>query len=86
MIILIIVLQYRLWFGESNVVDANNIKDLIAEQKAENVKLDTRNRQLYAQISNLSNENASEEIEGRARNNLGMIKEGETFFLLVNEK
>lgn len=86
MIILIIALQYRLWFGESNVVDANNIKDLIAEQKAENIKLDTRNRELYAQIKNLSNENSSEEIEGRARNNLGMIKDGETFFLLVNEK
>ncbi len=46
--------------------------------------LEYRNRILRAEIAELKE--GLESIEEKARSELGMIKEGETFFLLVNRK
>ena len=82
-IIMIIALQFRLWSGEGSVPKIYELNNLIEKQSQNNNILKVRNLEMYAQLENLSNENESKEIEGIARNNLGLIKNDETFFIIV---
>jgi cell division protein FtsB len=82
--ILLLLLQYRLWFGKNSVPDYYVLQDEISRQQQANDKLIQRNKLLYADTDDLKL--GVEAIEERARNELGMIKEGETFFRIVPEK
>ena len=82
--ILLLLLQYRLWFGKNSVPDYYVLQDEIRRQQQANDKLIQRNKLLYADTDDLKL--GVEAIEERARNELGMIKEGETFFRIVPEK
>jgi len=75
------LLQYRLWFGKNSVPDYYALKDDVARQELANGKLKQRNKLLYADTDDLKL--GLEAIEERARNELGMIKENETFFRLI---
>ncbi len=79
--IFFIMLQYRLWFGKNSVPDYLALKADMVRQQADNEKLNQRNKVLYADIDDLKS--GVEAIEERARNELGMIKSGETFFRLI---
>ncbi|WP_166252504.1 septum formation initiator family protein [Marinobacter salicampi] len=82
MVVLVLLLQVRLWAGEGSFAQVWSLEDTIATQRAENAELGVRNERLYAEVRNLrSGEGA---IEERARINLGLIAEGETFFLVVD--
>lgn len=81
LIILLLLLQYRLWFGKNSVLDYNALKEQVTKQLAENKTLKQRNKILYADIGDLKV--GQEAIEERARNELGMIKENETFFRII---
>jgi len=83
LIALVLVLQYRLWFGEGSLEQVAQLKREIAKQEAENTRLEERNRILMAQIEDLRH--GLESIEEKARQDMGMIKEGETFYLIVDE-
>ncbi len=74
-------LQYRLWFGEANVIEVMELRDQIEAQIAENERLQMRNRQLEAEVTDLKDGLSA--IEERARSGQGMVKEGETFYQLV---
>ena len=82
--ILLVLLQYRLWFGKNSVPDYYVLQDEINRQQQANDKLIQRNKLLYADTDDLKL--GVEAIEERARNELGMIKEGETFFRIIPEK
>lgn len=62
-------------------MDARQLQSELAEQRTENEKLLTRNRALQAEVEDLKKGLAA--IEERAREDLGMIQEGETFFQIV---
>ncbi|MEA1082427.1 septum formation initiator family protein [Marinobacter qingdaonensis] len=81
MIVLILLLQVRLWVGEGSFAQVWALEQSIAEQREENAELATRNERLYAEVRNLRNEQSA--VEERARMNLGLIREDETFFLVV---
>lgn len=81
MVILILLLQVRLWVGEGSFAQVWTLEQSIAEQREENNKLSARNERLYAEVRNLRNEQGA--VEERARMNLGLIHEDETFFLVV---
>ncbi|SFR61407.1 cell division protein FtsB [Marinobacter gudaonensis] len=81
MVVVILLLQVRLWVGEGSFAQVWALEKAIAEQKAENAELATRNERLYAEVRNLRNEQGA--VEERARMNLGLIREDETFFLVV---
>tara|TARA_B110000467_G_C18134105_1_gene375003 strand:- start:335 stop:658 length:324 start_codon:yes stop_codon:yes gene_type:complete len=81
LLIILALLQYRLWFGKNSVPDYLALKDSLAHQQATNEKLTQRNKLLYADTDDLKL--GHEAIEERARNELGMIKENETFFRLI---
>lgn len=78
LVILLIFLQYKLWFEQSGVRGYINLKEEIAEQTQENQQLDEKNQALEKQITNLKQGHAK--LEEDARNELGMIKQGETFY------
>jgi len=80
---LLIGLQYRLWVGEGSFAELAGLRDKIAEQAAQNQRLQERNEKLRAEVMDLKQ--GLEAIEERARSELGMIREGETFFQLVGE-
>lgn len=79
--VLILLLQVRLWVGEGSFAQVWSLEQTIATQRAENATLAARNERLYAEVRNLSAGKGA--IEERARLNLGLIAEGETFFLVV---
>ncbi len=78
-----LVLQFKLWFGEGGIVDVHRIKQSVAVQQAENLILRQRNAVLEAEVNDLKNGQAA--IEERARLDLGMIKDDETFYLVTGK-
>ncbi len=81
LLIFFMLLQYRLWFGKNSVPDYLALEEEVQRQQLDNDKLKQRNKLLYADTDDLKS--GVEAIEERARNELGMIKEGETFFRLI---
>lgn len=77
------MLQYRLWFGKYSISDYVLVKQDVADMRSQNAKLIQRNNLLKADIQDLKT--GMEAIEERARNELGLIKEGETFYRILPE-
>ncbi len=81
--ILFLVLQYEFWFSKGGAVSAWRLKQNIAVQQQNNKKVQKSNLALVADIKDLKSGNQS--IEERARNELGMVKKGETFYQVVGK-
>lgn len=79
--VLLVLLQYPLWFGSGSVAEIHRLRGDIASQQVENARLRERNQALEAEVVDLkSGVNA---IEERARMDLGMIHKGETFYQVI---
>ncbi|MET1218326.1 MAG: cell division protein FtsB [Glaciecola sp.] len=74
-------LQYRLWFGKNSIPDYWQLHAEVQQRIEQNAKLKQRNSLLKADIDDLKI--GIDAIEERARNELGLIKEGETFYRIV---
>ena len=81
--LLLLILQYKLWFGDGNMREVWELQTTIEKQESENKKLRDRNVALEAEVKDLKQ--GLEAIEERARNELGMIKKDETFYQIVEE-
>jgi len=81
LIVLLIMLQYRLWLGDKSFADSIHLQEQIKLQQASNAQLVARNQVLREEINDLRS--GTEAVEERARNELGMVMEGETFFRVV---
>lgn len=81
--IALVALQFRLWVGEGSIGHVVQLNREISQQSAENDRLKARNNLLAAEVSALKT--GTDGIEARARHQMGMIKEGETFFMIVEE-
>ncbi|MEC7158043.1 MAG: septum formation initiator family protein, partial [Pseudomonadota bacterium] len=73
---LLILIQFKLWFGEGSIREYFTLKETIESQKVRNESLIKRNNRMIQDIQNLKNDGKG--IEEVARKELGMIKEGET--------
>ena len=82
MILLILGLQCRLWFGEGSFAEVWRLKKNVQEQVELNQQLTVRNSRLDAEVLDLKS--GYEVIEERARGELGMIGQEETFFMVVS--
>jgi len=80
--LLLLGLQSRLWIGEGSYAERARLQQEIIRQTQENERLRERNRLLAVHVDNLKT--GHEVIEERARHDLGMIKQGETFFMLLD--
>lgn len=83
LLLVIIAMQYRLWFGEGSLSHHVQLKREIEKQRQENALLKESNKTLAAQVTALKV--GSDAIEARARQDMGMIKKGETFFMIIDE-
>ena len=82
--LLFLILQYDLWIGEGSLRTVWRLKQDITVQKEENKKISQRNESLLAEVKDLKK--GDDAIEERARNELGMIKKGETYIQVVTDK
>ena len=77
LLILIAALQYRLWLGDGSIREYREIITRIEELKQEGERRRIRNAAVAADVRDLRE--GTEAVEERARQELGMIKPGETF-------
>lgn len=78
---ILLALQWPLWFGENSWRDVRELRDIRDQQERENADLRMRNRALEAEVEDLRS--GTEAVEERARRDLGMIREDEVFFFLI---
>ena len=76
------LVQARLWLPEDGLREVWRLKDLIAERTLENRELAERNAALEGEVQDLKQGLAA--AEERARADLGMIAEGETFYQITD--
>ncbi|GAB1266362.1 septum formation initiator family protein [Aurantivibrio infirmus] len=77
-------LQYRLWVGEGSIAEVVNLNQQITLQQSEIERLQEQNRVLALEVSELKT--GVRTLESRARTEMGMIKEGETFILVLDDE
>jgi cell division protein FtsB len=81
LLLLLLYLQYRLWFGDGSLQEVWELHREVEAQRVENLQLRERNAALEAEVRDL--QQGLDAIEEHAREDLGMVKEGETFYQLV---
>lgn len=77
-LLLIAQFQYRIWIGDGSVAEIDAYQQRLDDLKKQVEEKRQRNEALYAEVLDLRK--GQEAIEERARDELGMIKEDETFF------
>jgi len=83
LLILLLVLQYDLWVGDGSLATVWHLQKEVDAQQLENTHLQERNETLAAEVKDLKT--GLDAIEERSRNDLGMVKEGETYIQVVEE-
>ncbi len=81
--LLLIALQYRLWFAEGSLAEQQRLTRQVEEQTRINTALRERNAVLEREVLELQTGNAG--VEQRAREELGLVREGETFFQVADD-
>lgn len=76
------LVQARLWSSDDGLREVWRLEDLIAERTLENRELSARNAALEGEVQDLKQGLAA--AEERARADLGMIAEGETFYQITS--
>ncbi len=77
----LVLLQYRVWVSDSGVREVDRLQRAVATQRLENEQLAERNKQLAAEVRDLKT--GMDALEERARSDLGMIGNHETFYQVV---
>jgi len=82
LVLVLVVLQYKLWAGEGSVAQLRDLEAQVEMQKQENLGLAERNQVLEGEVLDLKT--GLDAVEERARSEFGMVKEGETLFIVVD--
>ena len=80
---LILLIQYPLWLGRGSWLRVWEVDQQIRTQRETNRHLQARNNGLDAEVRDLKT--GMEAVEERARSELGMIKQDEIFFQVLDE-
>jgi len=81
LLVVVVLLQYRLWLSPNGLSEVARLETAVEKQRAENVQAVERNRQLAAEVRDLKSGVTA--LEERARSELGMIKQDEIFFQVL---
>lgn len=84
LIVLLLVLQYKLWLGDGSYTEVWRLGRAVEAQRQENEALRERNAALEAEVEDLKLGTAA--IEERARSELGMIGKDEVFYQIVETR
>jgi cell division protein FtsB len=82
-VVLIALLQYPLWLGKGSWLRVWDLNHQISEQQEKNNMLNARNETLNAEVLDLKSGRAA--VEERARSELGMIKQDEVFYQVIDQ-
>lgn len=78
LLLILVCLQYKLWVGDGSVFQWIHLKKQLAAEEQENKNFIARNRAVEADIHELKS--GDQALEEQARYELGMVKEGETYY------
>lgn len=84
LLILLVVLQYRFWLGDGGWPEVLQLQGEVETVRQEVETLTERNRALGAEVEDLKT--GLDAIEERARSELGMIREGETYYQVIGPR
>jgi cell division protein FtsB len=79
--LMLVLLQYRLWLSDQGIREVSRLQAAIGAQASANHEQAERNRQLIAEVTDLKVGLAA--LEERARSELGMVGNSETFYQVV---
>lgn len=82
LMLMFVGLQYKLWLGEDSFFQWVHLDKKLDHQLAENKKLLARNQAIEADIVELKS--GDQALEERARFDLGMVKQEETYYQFVD--
>ena len=82
LVLLLLGLQYRAWFGDSGYFIAAALQEQLRIQERRAERHEQRNRRLKQEVMALRQDKTA--VEARARADLGMIKEGEVFYVVTD--
>ena len=81
LVVVLGLLQYRLWVSPDGVCEVWRLDEAVDAQRSSNEVLVERNARLDAEVQDLRE--GLESVEERARNELGMVRESESFFQVI---
>ena len=84
LVTLIALLQYPLWLGKGSWLRVWEVDQQLRAQRETNQKLQARNAALDAEVRDLKQ--GFDAIEERARSELGMVKQDEIFFQILDDR
>ena len=84
LVILVVAIQTQLWFGKGGWIKVWDLDRQVEAQRAANEKLRERNAALDAEVRDLKT--GYDAIEERARNDLGMIRQDEVFYQVIEAR
>lgn len=84
LVVVFLGLQYQLWIDKDGIRKLLQLKQDVATQTDTNQAIIERNKVLAAEVEDLKSGQAA--IEERARKDLGMIREGEVFFQIIDKQ
>ena len=84
LLLLLVLLQYRLWLDKGGIPEVLQLEKEVALASSEVKGLKERNQKLEAEVLDLKT--GLEAIEERARTDLGMIKNDEVYYQVIDNK
>ena len=81
---LLALLPYQLWLGDGGISERRSLESQVASDSKENQSLRQRNEALADRVIEL--QEGDEMLEAVAREDLGLVREGEEFILFVDDK
>ena len=84
LLLLLVILQYRLWIAEGSIAEQQRLKIQVEEFTRVNAELEARNAVLEREVLELQTGNAG--VEQRAREQLNLVREGETFYQVEDDE
>ena len=84
LMLMLVGLQYRLWVGPGSMADVKRLQAEVSEQQQINDEKIQRNQNLVNEVIELKQ--GAVTAEQFAREELGMIKKGETFYLFTGSE
>ena len=82
LLILLVWLQYKIWLQDGGIPEVLQLQQEVESVKIEVGKLEERNASLDAEVQDLKK--GLDAIEERARSEMGMIREGEVYYQVID--
>jgi len=79
--VILVALQAPLWFGKGGWLRVRDLQKQVDQQRSATAELEAKTKAFEAEVRDLKT--GTEALEERARSDLGMIKQDETYFQLA---